>query len=42
MVFRLCRYRHNPGGGIIQVIGGALSVRGRGEDGAGIVLEDFN
>src|ERR1039458_7303017 len=30
------------GGGIIQVIGGALSVRGRGEDGAGIVLEDFN
>ena len=41
MAFRLCRYRHNPGGGIIQVIGGALSVRGRGEDGAGILLHDF-
>src|ERR1039458_5702179 len=26
MVFRLCRYRHNLGGGIIQVIGGALSM----------------
>src|ERR1039458_4279033 len=27
--------------GTIEVIGGALSVRGRGEDGAGIMLEDF-
>ena len=27
--------------GVVEVIGGALGVRGRGEDGAGILLQDF-
>ena len=36
-----CGHGFGPRCGIIEVIGGALCMGGRGEDGAGIVLEDF-